>query len=93
LTPEEYTQRAERSGLRVERMERELCSWDFGGREGFADWADVTFVEWTKKIPKDEHSSFIADVLDSYDRIDETGKPGVFMFYQMEVVLRPASGG
>lgn len=93
FTPEEYAQLAARNGLRVERLERELCSWDFGGRQGFADWADVTFVEWTKKVPRDEHSSFIADVLDSYDRIDETGKPGVFMFYQMEVVLRPASAG
>ena len=80
-----------RNGLRVERLERELCRWDFGGREGFADWADVTFVEWTRKIPKAEHASFIADVLDSYDRIDATGGPGLFQFYQMEVVVRPAS--
>ena len=93
FTPEAYAQLAERSGLRVERLERELCRWDFGGREGFADWADVTFVEWTRKIPKAEHASFIADVLDSYDRIDETGRPGLFQFYQMEVVLRPASAG
>ncbi len=91
FTPEAYAQLAERNGLRVERLERELCRWDFGGREGFADWADVTFVEWTRKIPKAEHASFIADVLDSYDRIDETGRPGLFQFYQMEVVLRPAS--
>jgi trans-aconitate 2-methyltransferase len=93
FTPEAYAQLAERNGLLVERLARELCSWDFGGRQGFADWADVTFVEWTKKIPREEHSDFIADVLDSYDRIDETGKPGIFKFYQMEVVLRPASAG
>jgi hypothetical protein len=40
--------------------------------------------------PKAEHASFIADVLDSYDRIDATGSPGLFEFYQMEVVLQPA---
>ena len=91
--PEAYAQRAERNGLRVERLERELCRWDFGGREGFADWAGVTFVEWMRKIPKAGHASFIADVLDSYDRIDATGRPGLFQFYQMEVVLRPASAG
>jgi trans-aconitate 2-methyltransferase len=91
FTPEQYTELAERSGLRVERLERDLCSWDFGDREGFADWADVTFVEWTKKIPKDEHALFIAEVLDSYERIDETARPGLFQFYQMEVVLRPAN--
>jgi trans-aconitate 2-methyltransferase len=92
FTPEEYAQLAERNGLRVERLEHELCSWDFGSREGFADWADVTFVEWTKSMPKGEHAAFIADVLDRYDRVDETGRPGLFQFYQMEVVLRPALG-
>jgi trans-aconitate 2-methyltransferase len=92
FTPEEYAQLAERSGLRVERLERELYSWDFGGREAFAAWADVTFVEWTRRIPKDEHASFIAEVLDGYERIDEPARPGFFQFYQMEVVLRPANG-
>ncbi|MGH6916835.1 MAG: class I SAM-dependent methyltransferase [Geminicoccaceae bacterium] len=93
FAPEEYRQLAEQSGLRVERLERELCSWDFGSRQKFADWADVTFVAWTSSIPKDEHSSFIGEVLDSYDRIDGKSKPGLFKFYQMEVVLRPANGG
>lgn len=93
FTSEEYARLAERNGLRVERLERELYSWDFGGREGFADWADVTFVEWTRTIPKGERASFIADVLDRYERIDETGRPGLFQFYQMEAVLRPANAG
>jgi trans-aconitate 2-methyltransferase len=93
LTPEAYARLAERNGLRVERLEHELCRWDFGSRERFADWADVTFVEWTKSIPRSEHPSFIAGVLDRYDRIDETARPGLFQFYQMEVVLRPANEG
>jgi trans-aconitate 2-methyltransferase len=92
VTPEAYARLAERNGLRVERLERELCSWDFGGREGLARWADVTFVEWTKSIPKGEHAAFIADVLDLYEGVDETGRPGLFQFYQMEAVLRPANG-
>ena len=93
LAPDENARLAERNGLRVERLEHELCSWDFGGREGFARWADVTFVEWTKDIPKGEHAAFIADVLDRYERIDDTGRPGLFQFYQMEAVLRPAIAG
>jgi trans-aconitate 2-methyltransferase len=93
FTPEEYARLAQRNGLQVERLEHELYSWDFGGREGFAEWADVTFVEWTGKIPKSEHAAFIADVLDRYERIDETGRPGLFQFYQMEAVLRPANAG
>jgi trans-aconitate 2-methyltransferase len=91
LAPEDYAQLAERNRLRVERLDHELCSWDFGGREGFARWADVTFVEWTQNIPRGEHAAFVADVLDRYDRIDETGRPGLFQFYQMEAVLRPTA--
>ena len=67
------------------------ASWDFGSRQKFAEWAHVTFVPWTSNIPQDEHSSFIADVLDRYDRVDETGRPGLFKFYQMQAVLRRAS--
>jgi trans-aconitate 2-methyltransferase len=93
FTPEDYARLAERNGLRVERLERELYSWDFGGREAFVEWADVTFVEWTRKIPRTEHAAFIADVLDRYERIDETGRPGLFQFYQLEAVLRPANPG
>jgi trans-aconitate 2-methyltransferase len=92
FTPEQYTQLAEQSGLRVERVEREAGSWDFGSRQKFADWAHVTFVPWTGNIPQDEHAAFIADVLDRYDRIDDTGRPGLFRFYQMQVVLRRANG-
>jgi trans-aconitate 2-methyltransferase len=93
LTPEEYRRLATANGLRVERLSRELKTWDFGSRQGFVDWAKVTFVAWTKSIAEDRRLAFIDDVLDRYGRLDESSerKDGsVFRFYQMAAVLRVA---
>jgi trans-aconitate 2-methyltransferase len=90
LTPEEYRRLASDAGLRVERLNRKLKAWDFGSRQGFVDWAKVTFVAWTKTIPEARRLAFIDDVLDRYGRID--GRKGddvaVLRFYQLEAVLR-----
>jgi hypothetical protein len=88
--PEEYRPLAPDNGIFVERLIRELKTWDFGSRQGFVDWAKVTFVEWTKSIPDARRLAFIDDVLDRYGRID--GRKGddvaIFRFYQLEAVLR-----
>jgi trans-aconitate 2-methyltransferase len=88
LSPEEYGNLAEHSGLRVERIETERKQWDFGTREGFVDWARITFVEWTRMIPEAERDRFITDVLDAYALVGDDAGPSVFVFYQMEVELR-----
>jgi trans-aconitate 2-methyltransferase len=90
LTPEEFRRLASDNGLRVERLTRELKTWDFGSRQGFVDWAKVTFVEWTKSIPDARRLAFIDDVLDRYGQIDRrTGDDvAIFRFYQLEAVLR-----
>jgi trans-aconitate 2-methyltransferase len=88
LSPEQYANLAEGSGLRVERIETERKQWDFGTREGFVDWARITFVEWTRMIPETERDRFIGDVLDTYAQVGEDAGPSVFVFYQMEVELR-----
>ena len=88
LSPEQYASLAEGSGLRVERIETERKQWDFGTREGFVDWARITFVEWTRMIPEAEHDRFIGDVLDTYAQVGDDAGPSVFVFYQMEVELR-----
>lgn len=92
LTPDQYRQLATDHGLHVERLHRELKTWDFGSRQGFVDWAKVTFIAWTESIPKARRLSFIDDVLDSYGRIDgrEGDEVAVFKFYQLETVLRVA---
>lgn len=90
LAPEAYRRLATASGLRVERLRRELKTWDFGSRQGFTDWAKVTFVAWTEGLPEDRRLAFIDDVLDRYGRLDGATGDAVrrFRFYQMAIVLR-----
>jgi len=92
LPPDEYRTVAERCGLRVERVDVALEAWDFGSREGFAEFGNVTFVEWTRKIPAAEKAAFIGDVLDRYRRVGDgsAADAAVFHFYQMRVALRRA---
>ncbi len=92
LPPDEYRRLAERCGMRVERLDVALDAWDFGSRAAFADFGDVTFVEWTRNVPEAERPAFVADVLDRYQRLGD-GSPAdaaVFHFYQMRVALRRA---
>jgi trans-aconitate 2-methyltransferase len=92
LTPERFGELASENGLRVERLERELKTWDFESRQAFADWAAVGFVAWTEGIPADERLAFIDDVLDRYGRLDDVAGEDVrvFRFYQLAAVLRVA---
>jgi trans-aconitate methyltransferase len=92
LTPEQFTHRASANGLRVERLERELKTWDFRSRQAFADWVSVGGVEWTKNIPQPERAAFIDDVLDRYGRLDDVSGEDVrvFRFYQLATALRAA---
>ena len=77
LWPDDYRRLAEASGLRVIRLATEQKRWDFASRQGFVDFARVTFVEWTRMLPEVERLAFIDDVLDAYARIDgdEPGTP------------------
>ncbi len=90
LPPEEYRHLAERCGLQVDRLDVALEAWDFGSRAAFADFGQVTFVEWTRKIPAPEQADFIADVLDRYQRLGDgsASDAAVFHFYQMRIALR-----
>jgi trans-aconitate 2-methyltransferase len=92
LTPEQFRKLAAANGLRVERLERELKTWDFQSRRGFVAWAEVTFVEWTKNVPEPERPTFIDDVLDRYGRLDDVAGEDVrvFRFYQLAAFLRVA---
>ncbi len=92
LTPQQFSELAFASGLRVERLERELKTWDFGSRQAFAEWAAVGCVAWTDHIPEPERTAFIEDVLDRYGRLDNVAddEVRVFKFYQLAVLLRVA---
>jgi SAM-dependent methyltransferase len=92
LPPDAYRTLAEGCGLRVERVDVTLEAWDFRSRDGFAEFGNVTFVEWTRRIPAAEKPAFIDDVLDRYRRIGDgsAADAAVFRFYQMRIALRRA---
>jgi trans-aconitate 2-methyltransferase len=92
LPPGQYRRLAEACGFRVDRLDVTLEAWDFGSRAAFAAFGDVTFVEWTRKLPPEENAAFITDVLDRYQRLGDgsAGDASVFHFYQMTIALRRA---
>lgn len=96
LTQEQYAQLAEENGFRVFGFRTELKSWDFKTRDAFFQFGEVTFVEWTRRLPDGEKSAFITDVLDRYRSVaalgGNAGTPNapddnVFHFYQMDISL------
>jgi trans-aconitate 2-methyltransferase len=92
LTPEEYGALAERNGFRVRRTQTEAKTWDFRSRSAFLMFGSVTFVEWTQHLPEAERLTFVADVLDRYQRVaaDVPGQDNFFRFYQMDITLLPS---
>ncbi|MFZ4702001.1 MAG: class I SAM-dependent methyltransferase [Candidatus Methylumidiphilus sp.] len=89
LTPIQYKALAERNGWNVRSIRNSDKSWDFQSREGFFAFCEVTFVEWTKRLPDAEKSAFIIDVLDSYQSVaaDRPDEKHTFKFYQMDVTI------
>ena len=95
LVPGQYAQLAERNGFRVDHINTALNSWDFQSRENFFAFGQVTFVEWTRRLPDSGKPAFISDVLDRYaaataDIAAPASKgplPHTFHFYQMDVTL------
>jgi trans-aconitate 2-methyltransferase len=66
LTPDQYAQAAERNGFHLQRLNTSSKSWDFHSREEFFAFGQVTFVEWTRRLPDSEKPAFINDVLGRY---------------------------
>ncbi len=90
LTPDRYCELARVKGLEVVDVQSEDESWDFKTRSAFEAFGEVTFVEWTRKLPKEEEMNFVGDVLDNYRLVaaEQPGEENVFKFYQMNVALR-----
>jgi trans-aconitate 2-methyltransferase len=96
LTQEQYARLVEEKGFRVFGFHTELKSWNFKTRDAFFKFGEVTFVEWTRRLPDGEKSAFITDVLDRYRNIAapnaDAGAPvapddNVFHFYQLDISL------
>lgn len=92
-TPDAYRSLAEQNGFEVVRLQVEDKSWDFGTRQGFFAYCQVTLAEWTRFLPESAWAAFITDVLDRYQTVaaDSPAEDNTFKFYQMEVVLTPRS--
>ena len=92
LTPDQYAAAAQRNGLRVQRLHTSSHSWDFQSREDFFAFGQVTFVEWTRRLPNQEIPAFINDVLDRYAAATASSpaEQNSFKFYQLDVTLSPA---
>ncbi|MFN8640406.1 MAG: class I SAM-dependent methyltransferase [Candidatus Binatia bacterium] len=90
LEPDAYAALAARAGLAVESVARADHCWNFSSADGFRRFAQVTFVEWTRRLPAADRADFIDDVLAAYRPIagDRPGEEHCFRFYQMDVVLR-----
>ncbi|AGY60031.1 class I SAM-dependent methyltransferase [Gloeobacter kilaueensis] len=91
LTPEQYAARAEQNGLKILHLRTADKAWDFGSREAFFAFGQVTFVAWTWCLPEHEKPDFIADVLDRYRLVacDQPSEENTFKFYQMDITLEP----
>ncbi|MEI9863719.1 MAG: methyltransferase domain-containing protein [Limisphaerales bacterium] len=97
INQEQYARLAERNGFRVDHIHTALNSWDFQSRENFVAFGQVTFVEWTRRLPDAEKAAFISDVLDRYATAtanlavpaSKNSVPHIFHFYQMDVTLSP----
>lgn len=89
LTPQDYAELAERSSLRVVRLQTNAKTWDFRSRASFFAFGRVTFVEWTRCLPEEERPIFVNDVLDRYRAVatDGAGEENTFKFYQMDITL------
>ncbi len=88
---EAYQTLAEQNGLEVLHLHREDKAWDFGSRQGFVEYCQVTLAEWTRFLPEQEWSPFITAVLDRYQAVaaDNPAENNTFKFYPLEVLLRP----
>jgi trans-aconitate 2-methyltransferase len=89
LTPDEYSELAQRNGFRVDRINMAAKAWDFETREAFLAFSSATMVEWTRLLPESEKAAFITDALDRYEPVaaDLPGEENTFKFYQMDVKL------
>ncbi len=91
VTPEQYAAAAERNHLQVELLHTSAKSWDFHTREAFFAVGNVTFVEWTRRLPESLKPDFINDVLDRYQAVaaDTPAEAHTFKFYQLDIMLTP----
>lgn len=78
---EQWQRDAESAGLRVDDVQVDDLSWDFGSREAFVAWCTVGFGAWTDTLPGPDRAAFVEQVVDAY--AEATGSDHVFRFMQL----------
>jgi trans-aconitate 2-methyltransferase len=85
VDPDAYAATAESAGFAVDRVVVDDLDWDFGTPTRFAEWSTAGLVAWTSRLPAEDHSPFVHDVISAYAKI--SGTPSTFRFLQCRVAL------
>lgn len=86
IDPAVFADLANGCGLRVSALTVRDREWDFGSREQFTAWCSVGSTAWSDRIPPEQRSAFVDDLVAAYEPV--TGRPGLFRFMQMRAELR-----
>lgn len=85
VDPAFFDELATRAGLVVADLTVTDRQWDFGTRERFARWCAVGSAAWTDRLPADERTRFVEELVSAYEIV--SGQPGLFRFTQMRARL------
>lgn len=90
VDPAGYGELAAAAGLTLTALNITDREWDFGDRDRFARWCAVGSTAWTDRLPFDNRTAFIEQLVNAYGQV--SGRPGLFRFTQMRADLgRPPS--
>jgi trans-aconitate 2-methyltransferase len=73
----EYEDLLQKSGLRVERLERIPKAMVHLGAEGLTSWIRTTWLPYTRRVPEDLQFDFIDEIVDTYITTQGFDKNGI----------------
>lgn len=85
VDPDAYATTARSTGFAVDHIVVDDLNWDFGTPTRFVDWSTAGLVAWTSRLPAEDQSPFVLDVVSAYAKI--SGSPSVFRFLQCRVAF------
>jgi len=88
VDPDEYPAIAAAAGLAVTEATVSDVEWDFGSRDAFARWCTVGFADWTARLPPDQVTEWVNEVVTDYQEL--VGRAGLFRFLQLRAELAPS---
>lgn len=85
VDPDEYAAAAVSCGFEVEYLTVADIDWDFDSRDAFEGWCAAGTVAWTSRLPHNDRSAFVSQVITSYSGV--SGSDSLFKFLQCRVSL------